>query len=105
MKTHRKKAGMSQRELGLLVGYKHEGQISRHERSKTVPPLLTALAYEVIFRIPVSAMFTGFHSSVTRMVEDNLSAFEQKLQGRNEKDPNVRATAQKRQWLAKRHTR
>src|SRR5229473_144274 len=92
LRTHRKRAGMSQRELGLLIGYQHEGQVSRHERSKTVPPLLTALAYEIIFRVPVSAIFTGFHSSVTQMVEDGLSAFEQKLQGRSERDPQIKAT-------------
>src|SRR2546425_6225186 len=32
LRTHRKRAGMSQRELGLLIGYEHEGQVSRHER-------------------------------------------------------------------------
>ena len=95
---------MSQRELGLLIGNQHEGQVSRHERSKTIPPLLTALAYEIIFQAPVSAIFTGFHSSVAQMVEDGLSAFEQELQGRCERDLQIKATAQKLRWLTKRKT-
>jgi DNA-binding XRE family transcriptional regulator len=102
LRTHRKRAGMSQRELGLLIGYKHEGQVSRHERSKTVPPLLTALAYQIIFRVPVSAMFPGFHSAVTQMVEGNLIDLGKTLQGRLEKDPNIKATAQTLRWLANR---
>jgi len=104
LKTHRKRAGMSQRELGLLIGYKNEEQVSRHERSKTAPPLLIALAYEIIFRVPVSAVFTGLHSNVSQMVEDNLFAFEQQLQNRRERNPHTKATAQKLQWLAKRNT-
>ena len=102
LRTHRKRACMSQRDLGLLIGYKHEGQVSRHERSKTVPPLLTALAYEIIFRVPVSAMFPGFHSAVTQMVEGNLIDFEKTLQGRGEKARNIKATAQTLRWIAKR---
>ena len=104
LRTHRKRAGMSQRELGLLIGYKHEGQVSRHERSKTVPPLLTALAYEIIFRVPVSAMFPGFHSTVAQMVDGNLIDFEKTLQGRSEKNPKRKAAAQTFRWLAKRQT-
>jgi DNA-binding XRE family transcriptional regulator len=94
---------MSQRDLGLLIGY-NEGQVSRHERSKTVPPLLTALAYEIVFRVPISAIFPGFHSTVVQMVEGNLIDFEKTLQGRRERYPNRKATAQTSRWLENRQT-
>ncbi len=77
LRTHRRKSGLSQRELGLLLGYANEGQVGRHERSKTVPPLIAALAYEVIFRAHVSDIFAGIHGEVTRMMEGNLAAFEE----------------------------
>ena len=39
LRRHRRTRGLSQRELALLVGYKQQWQVSRHELSKTMPPL------------------------------------------------------------------
>ena len=95
---------MKQRELGRLIGYKGEGQVSQHELSRTIPPLLVALAYEAVFHVPVSAIFTGFRASVEQMVEDNMSAFEEELRSTAEKDPQSQATAHKLEWITKRKT-
>lgn len=102
LRAHRRKSGLSQRELGLLLGYKDEGQVSRHERSRTVPPLIAALAYEVIFRAPVSTLFPGIHVEVIRMMNGNLSAFEKELQQSSGKGRGASETAQKLIWLAQR---
>lgn len=102
LRTHRKRSGLTQRELGLFLGYEDEGAVSRHERSKTVPPLIAALAYEVIFRVPVSALFPGLHAQVTRTMEGNLAAFEEDLQQRNGKGRGANETAQKLIWLTQR---
>ena len=68
--AHRKKAGLTQSEIGILVGYPKEGAISGHERLRSLPPLLTALAYEVVFRVPVGVLFSGFANSL-RVVSNN----------------------------------
>ena len=102
LRTHRRRSGLSQRELGLLLGYKDGGQACRHERSKTVPPLIAALAYEVVFRVPVSVLFPGIHAEVTRMMEGNLAAFEERLQQRSGKGRGTNETAQKLLWLTQR---
>jgi len=98
LRRHRKRSGLSQREISVLLGYRNQWQVLRHERSETLPPLLMALAYEVIFRVPVSAIFVGIHSTALRTVEQNLAVFERNLTGRS-----ARAIAQKLKWLKERH--
>jgi DNA-binding XRE family transcriptional regulator len=102
LRTHRKRSGMSQRELGLLLGYEDQGQVSRHERSQTIPPLVTALAYEVIFREPISALFPGIHEHVKQVIEGNLTELENNLQSRSGKGRGAKVTAQKLVWLMER---
>ena len=102
LKAHRRKCGLSQRELGRLVGYVTEGQVRRHETSKSTPPLLTALAYEVIFQVPVSAIFVGFQSSVAHVVETSLEEFKRDFERRTEGRKLSGAALQKLQWLTER---
>lgn len=102
LRTHRRKSGLSQRELGSILGYVNEGQVGRHERSKTVPPLIAALTYEVVFQVAVTELFPGLHEEVTRMTEGNLEAFEAELQQRSGKGRGANETAQKLVWLKQR---
>lgn len=78
--THRKRAGLSQSELGRLIGYGGKGSVSRHEKSLALPPLATALCYEAIFGVPVSDLFPGLKLTVRQAVEDRISEFERELQ-------------------------
>jgi DNA-binding XRE family transcriptional regulator len=102
LRTHRKRSGLSQRELGLVLGYRDDGVVSRHERSRTTPPLVTAIAYGVVFRVPVADLFPGIRAEVTRMIEVNITAFEENLQQRSGKGRGANETAQKLIWLARR---
>src|SRR4051794_33531340 len=90
LRTHRRKAGLSQRELGAILGYKRQGQVSRHERSKTVPPLLSAIGYAVVFGTPIHGLFPGLHTTVADAVAGNLAAFESDLQTRSGTQPQGR---------------
>jgi DNA-binding XRE family transcriptional regulator len=81
LRVHRRKAGLSQHELGQLIGYHRSWQISRHERSETLPPLLIALAYEAVFGVAVSAIFVELHATVSQTVEQRLAEFEGELRG------------------------
>jgi DNA-binding XRE family transcriptional regulator len=94
LRAHRRRCGLSQRELGILVGYGHGHVISKHERSQSAPPLLIALAYEVVFDIPVGQLFTGFRSVVTESVARNMRDLKVGLEsGRHRSSP------EKTQWL------
>ncbi len=101
LRAQRRKSGLTQRELGKLLGYQNKGPVPRHEQSRSVPPLLTALAYESVFLVPVSSIFAGFHTSVFANIEKNLREFEADLD-RTIHDRASAQTQQKRQWLKER---
>jgi DNA-binding XRE family transcriptional regulator len=81
LRSFRRKHKLSQRELGVLIGYPCSDSVGRHERSEVAPPLLIALAYEIVFGVPVGQLFTGFHGvvaqAVARNAEDLRRAMEQ----------------------------
>jgi len=91
--------------MGKLLGYKDPGHVSRHERSKTIPPLPAAIAYEAIFRIPVTAIFIGMHGSVRQEIERKLKELEAELGSRSAKDRDANLIAQKLVWLNERKHR
>jgi DNA-binding XRE family transcriptional regulator len=99
IRAHRRRCGLSQKELGILVGYGHGSAIGRHERSKVAPPLVVALAYEVIFEISVAQLFTGFHVAVTQSVARNLQELKADLE--NQRGERRRSNVEKKQWLLK----
>ena len=105
LRAHRRRLGLSQRDLGLLAGYNNEWQVSRHERSKTVPPLLVALAYEVIFQVPVAELFAGFQSTVTDAVARNLDELKVDLESPARGRRRAKVTSQTLQWLTERRSR
>src|SRR5580692_1200603 len=53
IRTYRKRACLTQGEVGFILGLKSGAGISRHERFKQTPDLQTLLAYEMLFRTPV----------------------------------------------------
>jgi len=99
LKTHRKKSGLSQREVAAVLGFKDGGLISRHERSRHVPPLRHALAYEALFCVPVSILFGGLHETVQADVEAALEELKRHLQSKSGKGPLASLTALKLEWL------
>ena len=102
LKSHRKKTGLSQRELALLIGYADEGQVSRHERSKSIPPLIVALSYEALFRVSVSVIFPGLFSALAERIEERLAGFEENLGQRDGRSRKANSIAQKLLWVQKR---
>jgi transcriptional regulator with XRE-family HTH domain len=64
----RRRAGFTQRDVAVLLGIRSESKISRYERRRSLPPLQTALAYEVIFGRPVAQLFPGTYAAVRQLV-------------------------------------
>lgn len=102
IRVQRKNAGLSQRQLARILGYDQEAPISRHERVRTLPPLLIAIAYCVVFRAPMSDVFSGVFEAVERMIEERLADLEHELQNRNLTSPREAASAKTLDWLAAR---
>lgn len=66
LRTHRKRFGLSQKELCFLLGVKSGEKISRYEMFHLVPNLQTALAFQAIFGVPVAELFAGLYEQTEK---------------------------------------
>jgi transcriptional regulator with XRE-family HTH domain len=66
LKTYRKRAGISQREMDYLLGAHVGSTTSRYEHFKRTPTLENALACEALFHAPVRELFAGVYVRVER---------------------------------------
>ena len=74
LRSHRKRSGLTLKEVAHLLGYAHGGEISRHERLSSLPPFKVALQYEALYRAPISILFPGLFEEAKREVEGKLAA-------------------------------
>jgi transcriptional regulator with XRE-family HTH domain len=102
LRTHRKKSGLTQRELAQLLGYESKSPVSRHETAAGVPTLGIALAYEAIFRVPISELFPDLYRRTETSVEARLAMMEADLREKSAKGRKARAIAQKLEWTSAR---
>jgi DNA-binding XRE family transcriptional regulator len=104
LRPFRLKAGLSQGDLSALLGYPSDATVSRHELSRSLPPLFIALCYEIILRVPVSQIFVGIKDRAECHVEKRILQFEADLESSSSSDqaaalPEI---AHKLAWLADR---
>src|SRR5689334_21961870 len=59
LRSERKRAELSQRDVAALMGNRTVSKISRYEQRRRLPPLRTALAYEAILGKPIAELFAG----------------------------------------------
>lgn len=79
LRTHRKRAHLSQGEVAFLLGCHSGACICRHERFQQAPSLETLLAYELLFRTPIRTLFNGVHHEVSDDVRRRTNALARKL--------------------------
>ena len=68
LRSERKRAGLSQRDVAALLGDRTVSKVSRYERRRRLPPLITALAYEAITGKPVAELFGGTYQPILAAV-------------------------------------
>jgi transcriptional regulator with XRE-family HTH domain len=95
LRTYRKQSGLTQHEVGFLLGRENGAQVSRYEKRRRLPPLETALACEEIFGVPVSELFAGVRQAVGRDIEKRRLELKTRLQTQTPKANLARMTAQK----------
>ena len=66
LKTYRKRAGISQREMDFLLGARGGSKTSRYEHFKRTPNLETAFACEALFHAPARELFAGVYARAER---------------------------------------
>lgn len=105
LRFHRKRSGLSQKDLGNLVGHLTKHQVSKHERAKALPSLLSACAYEAVFRVPIATLYPGIYRTMQEGVEERLRELEAKLQQSSVKGRAAHATAKTLVWLTERNVK
>jgi len=101
LRMQRRSAGLSQTQLGQMLGYSDETAVAKHEHFESIPPFLTALGYEAIFQIHASKLFAGLKETVAIGVELRVSDFERNLRARYEASPSPELS-RTLEWLEER---
>jgi transcriptional regulator with XRE-family HTH domain len=81
LRTHRRRFGLSQSDVAYLLGCESADQakVARYERLATLPSLKTALAYEVLFDVPVAKLFAGLYKQVERETSKRARILQRRL--------------------------
>lgn len=72
LRTHRRVWGLTQWDLASLMGFASPTHVSRIENGKRAPTVEAALACQVIFGTPPSAMFPHVYALVEETVMRNI---------------------------------
>jgi len=99
LRFHRRQTGLSQAELGRLLGYNDDSAVRKHERFQAMPPFLVALGYEIIFQIPVSELFPGISETVALGIEARLAQFADAVRQVSDATQSASTAKRKAGWL------
>jgi len=64
-----------------------------------MPPFKIALAYQALFRVPVSELFPGKYEAVKQDVEARLAKMAENLHNRTAKGREASMIARKLEWI------
>jgi transcriptional regulator with XRE-family HTH domain len=64
LRTHRKRLGLSQKELAALLGAQSGAKICRYERVVREPTFKAAIAFELVFQRPLRELFKGLYREI-----------------------------------------
>jgi transcriptional regulator with XRE-family HTH domain len=104
LRSHRKKSGLTQREVAFLLGAGRTGaQVSRHEKHRRAPRLREVFGYETIYGVPAGELFAGIRDREARKIKGRLLALRQRLEVPQKRGIEVRQAAKKLAWLKERH--
>ena len=96
---------MNQRQVGQLIGNQKAAQVSRHESSQALPLLISALGYQVLFRVPIHVLFPSIYEDVRQSVEQRLRELETSLHDSPVKGSQAEVIAQTLLWMMERRER
>ena len=79
LRTYRKRVGLTQEEVGFLLGCEDGTKVSRYERCAREPNLKTILGYEKLFGVPARDLFAGAFQKVEKVTARRAQLLAQKL--------------------------
>ena len=77
LKTYRKNLGLSQRELGYLIGYQNNVRICHLEKGRSDPSFRESIIFELLFEKPSSRIFRNLYFEAALEFADRLAPLEQ----------------------------
>ncbi len=83
LRRYRLRAALTQKEMVHLLGRQSPATVCQYEARKREPDLRTALAYQVVFGVPVEELFPGIHREVEQEVLSRADRLSKMLTGTN----------------------
>ena len=80
--ANRKRLGLSQVDVAFLLAAEGGDKVCRHERFLRSPSLENALAYEAIYKMTASELFSGLYQKIEREVAGRAKLLAEKMHGR-----------------------
>ena len=102
LQFHRRKAGLTQREVADIIGLASDVQVFRYEKGLAIPSLLVAIAFSVLFQTSIAELFPGLYEVIQQSVESNVNEFERRLQQSKVKGRAACIIAHKLEWVCMR---
>jgi transcriptional regulator with XRE-family HTH domain len=90
LRTHRRRAGLSQEDVAALLGAASGAKVSRHENYARKPAVTAIFAYEIVFSQPVSKLFAGAYEEVRHQVRSRAKRLMKELTSRAQESPSLR---------------
>ena len=84
VRSHRRRWGLTQRELALLVGLATATAISKIEKSKRAPTAATIIACGIVFGIPPDEIFPSLHEEIEQAVLASAAMLRDQLLGQTD---------------------
>lgn len=74
LRATRRRLALFQDDVAFLLGKRDGRKVSEYELLAHLPNLETALAYEAIFKVPVSELFPGLYAEVENKILDRAAS-------------------------------
>ena len=73
LSLYRKRSGLSQKEVGLLLGYRDGEMIGYYERSQRPPNIAVAFGYQALFGATPRDLFPDMYGRVEHLIVTNAA--------------------------------
>ncbi len=93
LRTYRRRSGLYQEDVALLLGCENGSKVSRYECSAREPSLENTLAYEAIFGIPIRELYAGMYQKVEEKTMRRAKELLQKLSAQKPEQCGARRLA------------
>ena len=71
---YRKRLALSQKRVAAMLGHSDTSMLSRYESGRSLPPLLTALRLEIIYRTPVAYLYPKVYKEMREQIRQQEEA-------------------------------